>query len=114
MAFPGEAAGADRPCACEQCEYRTTGREQYCHQRKITGEYVDGGYAQYVLSNAAHTYHVPQALDLAEVAPLFCPGITAYGAVQKLDLGPGSTWRSSGSAAWATWRCSSPGSLART
>ncbi|MFD5567621.1 alcohol dehydrogenase catalytic domain-containing protein [Streptomyces cadmiisoli] len=76
---------------CEQCAYCTSGREQLCHRRRITGEHVDGGYAQYLLSNAAHTYHVPDTLDLTEAAPLFCPGITAYGAVQKLDLGPGTT-----------------------
>jgi alcohol dehydrogenase, propanol-preferring len=76
---------------CEECEFCTTGREQLCHQRKITGENVDGGYAQYMLSNAAHTYHIPDGLDLAEVAPLFCPGITAYGAVDKLDIGPGNS-----------------------
>lgn len=76
---------------CEECEYCTSGREQLCHQRKITGEHVNGGYAEYMLSNAAHTYHVPESLDLSEAAPLFCPGITAYGAVQKLDVGPGAT-----------------------
>jgi len=74
---------------CEECEFCTSGREQLCHQRRITGENVDGGYAQYMLSNAAHTYHVPAGLDLADAAPLFCPGITAYGAVDKLDIGPG-------------------------
>jgi propanol-preferring alcohol dehydrogenase len=77
---------------CEVCEYCTSGREELCHQRKITGENVDGGYAEYLLSNAAHTYHVPTGLDLVDAAPLFCPGITAYGAVSKLDgIGKGKT-----------------------
>jgi len=71
---------------CEECEYCTSGREEMCMSRVITGEMVDGGYAEYLLSNAAHTYHVPDGLDLAEAAPLFCPGITAYGAISKLDL----------------------------
>jgi alcohol dehydrogenase, propanol-preferring len=76
---------------CEECEYCTSGREQLCHQRKITGEDVRGGYGQAMLANAAHTYHIPEELDIAEAAPLFCPGITAYGAVDKLDVGPGDT-----------------------
>jgi len=75
---------------CETCEYCTSGREQLCLQRRITGEMVDGGYAEYLLSTAAHTYHVPAELDLVEAAPLFCPGITAYGAIAQLDLRPGS------------------------
>jgi alcohol dehydrogenase, propanol-preferring len=76
---------------CEECEFCTSGREHLCHQRKITGEHVDGGYGEYMLCYAAHTYHVPENLDLVEAAPLFCPGITAYGAVDKLTIGPGDT-----------------------
>ena len=76
---------------CEKCEFCLSGREELCMERRITGEMVDGGYAEYMLSNAAHTYHVPDGLDLVEIAPLFCPGITAYSAVSKLDLGPGKS-----------------------
>ena len=75
---------------CEECEFCLSGREQYCLQRKITGEMVDGGYAEFLISTALHTYHVPPGLDLVESAPLFCPGITAYGAISRLDLRPGS------------------------
>lgn len=74
---------------CEQCEFCLSGREQLCHQRLITGEHVNGGFGEFMLSNAAHTYRVPDNLDLVEAAPLFCPGITGYGAVKKLDIGPG-------------------------
>lgn len=76
---------------CEECEFCTSDREQLCHQRLITGEHVDGGYAEYMIATAAHTYAVPEGLDLVEVAPLFCPGITAYAAVDRLGVGPGST-----------------------
>jgi propanol-preferring alcohol dehydrogenase len=71
------------------CEYCLTAREQLCPHKQITGETVDGGYAQYMLSVADHTYHLPGGLDDAEAAPLFCPGITAYHAVEKARLGPG-------------------------
>lgn len=76
---------------CEECEYCTSGREYLCHRRVITGEHVDGGYGQFMLATAAHTYAVPAGLDLIDAAPLFCPGITAYGVVDKLDVGPGDT-----------------------
>lgn len=75
--------------SCETCEFCLSGREQLCHERLITGEHVDGGYGQYMLANAAHAYRVPDGLDLVDAAPLFCPGITAYGAVDKLQVGPG-------------------------
>jgi propanol-preferring alcohol dehydrogenase len=74
---------------CETCEYCLSGREELCPDRVITGEHVDGGYAEYVLANVAHAYRIPDSVDLEEAAPLFCPGITALGAVSKLDLGPG-------------------------
>ncbi|MCR2793521.1 alcohol dehydrogenase catalytic domain-containing protein [Microbacterium sp. zg.Y625] len=74
---------------CEECEFCLSDRENLCHRRLITGEHVNGGFAEFMLSNAAHTYHVPEQLDLAAAAPLFCPGITGYGAVKKLDLRPG-------------------------
>lgn len=74
---------------CEVCEYCRSGREQLCLQRVITGEMVDGGYAEYMISMAAHTYPVSPELDLVAAAPLFCPGITAYGAISKLNLSAG-------------------------
>lgn len=74
---------------CEQCEFCRSDREQLCHERLITGEHVNGGYGEFMLSHAAHTYRVPDSLDLVEAAPLFCPGITGYGAIKKLDVGPG-------------------------
>jgi propanol-preferring alcohol dehydrogenase len=42
-----------------------------------------------MLSNAAHTYPVPDGLDLVEAAPLFCPGITAYKAVKASEPAAG-------------------------
>ncbi|MEJ1922746.1 alcohol dehydrogenase catalytic domain-containing protein [Microbacterium sp. KHB019] len=71
---------------CEECEHCLGGREQYCARRITAGERVDGGYAEYMLSTAAHTYRVPPELDLVAAAPLFCPGITAYTAVSSLGL----------------------------
>lgn len=76
---------------CGECEFCTSDREQLCHSRQITGENVDGGYGEYMLAIAEHTYHVPAVLDLVDAAPLFCPGITAFGAVDKLEVGPGDT-----------------------
>jgi propanol-preferring alcohol dehydrogenase len=74
---------------CETCEYCRSDREELCHSRVVTGEQVDGGYAEYMVSNANHTYRIPEGLDLAAAAPLFCPGITAFSAVKKLGIQPG-------------------------
>ncbi|WP_370542179.1 zinc-binding dehydrogenase [Amycolatopsis sp. FDAARGOS 1241] len=70
--------------AGEECEYCTSGRERLCHRRRITGEHVDGGYAEYLLANAAHTYRVPEALGLVAAV---LSGSTTF---DKLDVGPGA------------------------
>jgi propanol-preferring alcohol dehydrogenase len=74
---------------CGVCEYCFSGREQLCRQRQITGETLDGGYAEYLLAESAYAYPLPDNLSFAEAAPLFCPGITAYGSVTKAALKPG-------------------------
>jgi propanol-preferring alcohol dehydrogenase len=75
--------------SCGTCRYCMSGREQLCQTKQITGESLDGGYAEYMLATAAHAYLVPDGLSDAEAAPLFCPGITAYGAVKKAEPAPG-------------------------
>lgn len=76
---------------CGQCDFCLTGRDQLCPAKEITGESVDGGYAEYMLATAAHAHRVPDGLGDVEAAPLFCPGVTAYNAVSKLSPVPGST-----------------------
>lgn len=75
--------------ACGRCEYCLSGREQLCAGKQITGETVNGGYAEFMLANALHCYAVPSGLDPVVAAPLFCPGITAYSAVRRAELAPG-------------------------
>lgn len=74
---------------CGYCEFCVSGLDQLCQSKEITGETVDGGYAEYMLGNAAHTYRLPDAVAFEDAAPLFCPGITAYGSVTKARLAPG-------------------------
>jgi propanol-preferring alcohol dehydrogenase len=78
---------------CGVCEFCLTAREQLCQspKKEITGESVDGGYAEYMLGYGLHTYKIPDSIEDAEAAPLFCPGVTAYGAVHKAQLQPGQT-----------------------
>ena len=75
--------------SCLRCEYCLTAREQLCASAQITGEHVDGGYAEFMVAKAAHAYRVPDEISDVDAAPLFCPGITAYRAVQKAQIAPG-------------------------
>lgn len=76
---------------CGRCEHCLSGRDQLCRSKAITGETVDGGYAELMLATAAHVHPLPDGLDPVEAAPLFCPGITAYNAMSKADVLPGTS-----------------------
>jgi len=86
----GDRVGVDALwSSCGKCEFCLTGRENICESRLMTGEHVDGGYAEYIVANADYAYRLPDNLNDSEASPLFCPGITAYGAVKKAQLSPG-------------------------
>ena len=74
---------------CGRCDYCRTGREELCADKLITGESVHGGYAELMVADAGFTHLLPDDLDDVAAAPLFCPGITGYGAVLKAALLPG-------------------------
>jgi len=76
---------------CGICEPCLTGRENVCDKAQITGETVDGGYAQFMKAVGTHVYRLPDNLDLVGAAPLFCPGLTAYKAVAKAEPLPGKS-----------------------
>ena len=76
---------------CGTCEPCITGHENICNNSQITGETVDGGYAQFMKAVGAHVYRLPDNLDPVNAAPLFCPGLTAYKAVTKAELQAGKS-----------------------
>lgn len=68
--------------SCLQCEYCAASRENLCESAEITGESVQGGYAEYISAAEDFVTPIPDSLDSEHAAPLFCPGITAYKAVK--------------------------------
>jgi propanol-preferring alcohol dehydrogenase len=71
--------------SCGNCEPCLTGHENICNKVEITGETVDGGYAEFMRAVEVHAYHLPDNLDPVSAAPLFCPGLTAYKAVKLAE-----------------------------
>jgi alcohol dehydrogenase, propanol-preferring len=76
---------------CGHCEFCLSGRDQLCQSKEITGETIDGGFAEYMVADARHTHLVPDSLSDVAAASLFCPGITAFGSVAKAGLTPSKT-----------------------
>jgi alcohol dehydrogenase, propanol-preferring len=77
--------------SCLQCDYCTSGRENLCESAEITGEAVQGGYAEYISALEEFVTPIPDNFDSAHAAPLFCPGITAYKAVKASEPAAGKT-----------------------
>jgi len=75
--------------SCGNCDLCLTGGEYWCPKNKILGETVDGCFTDYVIGCEGHVYPLPSNIDAVSAAPLFCAGVTAYGAVKKAAIEPG-------------------------
>jgi alcohol dehydrogenase, propanol-preferring len=75
--------------SCGACELCKDGLENLCPSQKITGLSQDGGFAEFIKAKASHALKVPQMLDSAAAAPLFCAGVTSYRAVKNAHLQAG-------------------------
>ena len=56
--------------ACGACEACASGWETLCPDARYTGYMVDGGFAEYVLADAAFAGLVPEGIDPLDAAPL--------------------------------------------
>jgi propanol-preferring alcohol dehydrogenase len=68
--------------ACGACELCASGWETLCPHATYTGYTVNGGFAEYVVADAAFAGRVPDAVDPLDAAPLTCAGVTTYKAVK--------------------------------
>ena len=68
--------------ACGSCEWCASGWETLCPDQRNTGYSVDGGFAEYVVADAAFVGRVPASVDSFDAAPLTCAGVTTYKAVK--------------------------------
>ena len=68
--------------ACGACEACASGWETLCPNARYTGYTVNGGFAEYVLAEAAFVGIVPPQVDPLDAAPLTCAGVTTYKAVK--------------------------------
>ena len=74
--------------ACGACEWCASGWETLCPNQRNTGYSVDGGFADYVVADAAFVGCVPEGIDPLDAAPLTCAGVTTYKAVKVAGTRP--------------------------
>jgi propanol-preferring alcohol dehydrogenase len=75
--------------SCGHCPQCIRGDENLCEQAEFTGFHHDGGYADYLISDAEFTLSIPDSIEDILAAPLLCAGIIGYRALNKADLQPG-------------------------
>lgn len=73
--------------ACREC---LGGHESFCQVQRANGFTVHGAYAEYAIADARFAARLPEGTDPVATAPLLCAGLTAFGAIRRARLGPGS------------------------
>lgn len=63
---------------CGHCRYCLSGRENLCDQAKFTGYDLDGGFAEYAVSDARFCFPIPAGYPPLQAAPLLCAGLIGY------------------------------------
>jgi uncharacterized zinc-type alcohol dehydrogenase-like protein len=83
--------------SCRECAVCRAGQESYCRRGKVLtynaigrdGQVTLGGYSERVVADQRFVARVPEALPLANAAPLLCAGITMYQPLRHWGAGPG-------------------------
>ncbi len=75
--------------ACGTCQYCRTGWETLCEQQQNGGYSVDGSFGQYMLVDSRFAARIPEGVDLIEVAPILCAGVTVYKGLKMTEARPG-------------------------
>ncbi|CAD5216904.1 unnamed protein product [Bursaphelenchus xylophilus] len=73
---------------CEQCK---RGFEPNCDNVVLSGFTRDGSFQQYAAVKATEAALIPEGVDLANVAPILCAGVTVYKALKESNVHAGET-----------------------
>lgn len=86
----GDRVGAYWLLTCGHCRNCTGGEEESCQGgAQWAGFHRPGGYAEYLCLPAEFAIPLPDELDFVAAAPLFCGGLTVYGALKNTEARPG-------------------------
>lgn len=87
---PGDRVGAYWWLTCGRCRNCISGEEEACEETlarlQAIGLTRDGGYAEFVKVPASRVVLLPPEIELADAAPFFCAGLTAYGGFKNARL----------------------------
>ncbi|KAK1828609.1 alcohol dehydrogenase [Podospora conica] len=64
--------------SCLDCAFCIRGDEPLCARAALSGYTVDGTFQEYCCADARHVARLPKDVDMAQVAPVLCAGLTVY------------------------------------
>ena len=76
---------------CGSCRDCRNGQEQLCHQARMIGKHLPGGFADYIAVPARNCLPLPADLPWEHGAVLMCACATALHALRRARLQPGET-----------------------
>ena len=63
---------------CGECKYCRKGQENLCESALFTGYTIDGGYAEYAVTDERYCFPLPSQYANASGSPLLCAGVIGY------------------------------------
>ncbi|TFK96877.1 chaperonin 10-like protein [Pterulicium gracile] len=84
--------------SCLECNRYKSDNENYCpsmidtyNSKFPNGDIAHGGYSTAIRAHEQFVFPIPDGLDLDNVAPMFCAGITMFSPLKRHGAGPGKT-----------------------
>ncbi|RKG31142.1 alcohol dehydrogenase AdhP [Acinetobacter guerrae] len=75
--------------ACGHCDHCYAGWETLCKQQQNSGYSVNGSFAEYCLADGEYVGVIPDGVDLLEIAPILCAGVTVYKGLKMTEAKTG-------------------------
>lgn len=92
---PGDIVGLGPfRTSCFHCGQCNEGADNICKDIDITDRFIYGtyfgGYCTHIQQPATHTFHIPQGMDLANIPPILCAGVTVFAPMKRHITKPGA------------------------
>jgi len=75
--------------ACGHCDHCYAGWETLCKEQQNSGYSVNGSFAEYCLADGEQVGVIPDGVDLLEIAPILCAGVTVYKGLKMTEAKTG-------------------------
>ena len=76
--------------ACGHCDHCYAGWETLCKEQQNSGYSVNGSFAEYCLADGDYVGVIPEGVDLLEIAPILCAGVTVYKGLKMTEAKTGN------------------------